>query len=67
MTVPPRSVMNSRLVSQCMGSPPEPVGAVYRTPRLPRKHPHVLGVDLNRSESDGKSLSPFEGESPHSA
>jgi len=50
-----------------MGSPPEPVGAVYRTPRLPRKHPHVLGVDLNRSESDGKSLSPFEGESPHSA
>src|SRR5262245_38139757 len=34
-----------------MGSSPEPAVPAYRRPRMPRKHPQVLGVDLNRSES----------------
>ena len=33
-----------------MGSSPEPAVPAYRRLRVPRKHPQVLGVDLNRSE-----------------
>jgi hypothetical protein len=36
-----------------MGSLPEPAVPAYRTLRMHRKHPQVLGVDLNRSERAG--------------
>jgi hypothetical protein len=34
---PPSSVMNSRLLTSSMGSPPEPAVPAYRTLSLPRK------------------------------
>jgi hypothetical protein len=51
---PPSSVMNWRRLMSGMGSPPEPAVPAYRTLRMPRKRPEVLGVDLNRSESPSK-------------
>src|SRR5262245_32145215 len=40
-------------ISYCASSNslPEPAVPAYRRLRMPRKHPQVLGVDLNRSES----------------
>src|SRR5215469_13381709 len=48
---PPSSVMKWRRLGSSMGSSPEPVVPAYRRLRMPRKHPQVLGADLNRSES----------------
>src|SRR5262249_21925458 len=48
---PPSSVMNWRRLSSSMGSSPEPAVPAYRRLRMSRKHPHVLGGDLNCSES----------------
>src|SRR5262245_43282103 len=48
---PPSNVMNWRRLRSSMGSSPEPAVPAYRRLRMPRKHPQVLGVDLNRSES----------------
>jgi hypothetical protein len=48
---PPSSVMNWRRLRSSMGSPSEPAVPAYSSPRMPRKRPQVLGVDLNRSES----------------
>src|SRR5262245_38963802 len=48
---PPNSLMDWRLVTWSMGSPPEPAVPAYRTLRLPWKHRQVLGLDLNCSES----------------
>jgi hypothetical protein len=42
--------MNWRRLRSSMGSSPEPAGPAYRTLRMNRKRPQVLGVDLNRSE-----------------
>ena len=47
---PPSSVMNWRRLRSSMGSPPEPAVPAYRRLRMPRKHPQVLGVDLNCSD-----------------
>jgi hypothetical protein len=35
------------------GSPPEPAMPAYSRPRMQRKRPQVLGMDLNRSEIAG--------------
>src|SRR5215467_10087440 len=48
---PASSVKNWRRLGSSMGSSPEPAVPAYRRLRMPRKHPQVLGVDLNRSES----------------
>src|SRR5262245_35061933 len=48
---PPNSLMDWRLVTWSMGSPPEPAVPAYRALRLPWKHRQVLGLDLNCSES----------------
>jgi hypothetical protein len=48
---PPSSVMNWRRLRSSMGSSPEPAVPAYSRLRMPRKHPQVLGVDLNCSES----------------
>ena len=48
---PPSSVMNSRRLMSSMGSSPEPAIPAYRSLRMYRKRPQVLGADLNRSES----------------
>ena len=50
---PPSSVMKSRRLTSSMGSSPEPAVPAYRKLRMPRKHPQVLGLDLNRSEQAG--------------
>src|SRR5262245_23803571 len=42
--------MNWRRLRSSMGSSPEPAVPAYRRLRMPRKHPQVLGADLNRSE-----------------
>src|SRR5262245_39394884 len=47
---PPSKAMNLRRLTSSMGSSPEPAVPAYRRLRMPRKHPQVLGADLNRSE-----------------
>src|SRR5215813_1023782 len=41
-----------------MGSPSEPAVPAYRRLRIPRKHPQVLGGDLNCSESMRRTACP---------
>src|SRR4029453_17187561 len=55
---PPSSAMNSRRLRSSMGSSPEPAVPAYRRLTMPRKHPHVLGVDLNCSESRRRATCP---------
>src|SRR5215475_6663970 len=43
--------MNSRRLGSSMGSSPEPAVPAYRSLRMYRKRPQVLGLDLNRPES----------------
>src|SRR5262245_17688122 len=42
--------MNWRRLRSSMGSSPEPAVPAYRRLTMPRKHPQVLGADLNRSD-----------------
>src|SRR5262249_37186268 len=49
---PATSVMNWRRLMPSMGSSPEPAVPAYRRLRMLRKHPQVLGTDLNRSDSE---------------
>ena len=41
-----------------LGSPPGTAVPAYRRLRMPRKHPQVLGVDLNRSELRRRAACP---------
>jgi hypothetical protein len=55
---PPSSVMNWRRLRSSMGSSPEPAVPAYSRRRMPRKHPQVLGIDLNRSDGRVRGLRP---------
>src|SRR5262245_3060402 len=51
VAAPPSSVMNWRRLRSSMGSSPEPAVPAYRSLRMYRKRPQVLGLDRNRPES----------------
>src|SRR5262249_53516869 len=54
VAVPPSSVVLGRAWAPL----PEPAVPAYRRLRMPRKHPQVLGGDLNRSESSRQPACP---------